>query len=372
MSQQPPSGSGGFSTRRFIYSKLRQLESSGPCLQFRAERYRRPNEDTPGERVLVKRVQDTEDLLAQRRLLEEASVMMLLDHPAIPRVLEVAQHTAGPHLVLEYVEGMTLERVLNKAAKRKQPLSEPFAATVAAAVADALHHAHTRVDESGKPLHLVHRGISPRTLRVTEGGGIKLSDFSAVRTAPPGVASTNPHVLKGEVEYAAPELLRTETPDGRADLFSVGLVLVEMLTLQHLYDPPRQVKPPRLRGLFSKLRGLVHAEQAGWGNPAELAARAARLQPTEVARVLSHVSAPLREIALQALRTRPEERYATAAVLREALRGFLGKSHPHYGAVEVVREVRQVVAMAAREHGVMETSEATLPAAFRRQPPAYN
>lgn len=372
MSQQPPSGSGGFSTRRFIYSNLRQLESSGPCMQFRAERHRRPSEDTPGEPVLVKRVQDTEDLRAQRRLLTEASVMLLLDHPAIPRVLEVAKHTTGPHLVLEYVEGMTLERVLNKAARRKQPLSEPFAASVAAAVADALHHAHTRVDESGKPLHLVHRGVSPRTIRVTESGGFKLCDFSAVRTAAPGVASTNPHLLKGEVEYAAPELLRAETPDGRADIFSVGLVLVELLTLQHLYDPPRQVKPPRLRGLFSKLRGLVHAEQAGWGDPAELAARAARLSPAEVARVLSHVSAPLREIILQALRIRPEERYATAAALRDALRGFLGKNHSDYGPEEVVREVRQVVTMAARERGVMQTSEATLPVVFRRQPPAYN
>jgi eukaryotic-like serine/threonine-protein kinase len=201
-------------------------------------------------------------------------------------------------------------------------------------------------------------------------GGFKLSDFSAVRAAAPGVVSTDPHLLKGEVEYAAPEILRAETPDGRADIFSLGLVLVELLTLQHLYDPPRQAKPPRLRGLFAKLRGLVHAEKVGWGDPAELAARAARLQPEEVARVLSYVSAPLREITLQALRVSPEERYATAAALRDALRGFLGKNHSHYGPEEVVREVRQVVTMAGREHGGMETSEATIPAAFRRQPPA--
>jgi eukaryotic-like serine/threonine-protein kinase len=145
---------------------------------------------------------------------------------------------------------------------------------------------------------------------------------------------------------------------------------VEMLTLQHLYDPPRQVWAPRPQGLFAKLRGRLLAEKPGWAEPAELAARAARLQPAEVARVLAYVSAPIREITLRALRVNPDERYPTAAALRDALREFLRQQHPAYGAEEVVGEVRQVVTLAAREHGVVDTSHATIPAAFRRQPPA--
>ena len=143
-----------------------------------------------------------------------------------------------------------------------------------------------------------------------------------------------------------------------------------MLTLQYLYDPPRQVRPPRPQGLFAKLRGLVRAEEPGWTEPAELAARAARLRPAEVARVLSHVSEPLRCITLRALHVRPDERYTTAAALRDALREFLGQQPSQYGSREVVREVRQVIADGARERGVMDTSEDSLPEAFRRQPPA--
>jgi serine/threonine-protein kinase len=263
---------------------------------------------------------------------------------------------------------MTLERVLNKAAKRHQPLSEPFAASAAAAVADALHHAHSRADESGKSLHLIHRGVSPRTLQITERGGLTLRDFGAVRAAAPGAVSTDRLVLKGEVEYAAPELLRAERSDGRADVFSLGLVLVEMLTLQHLYDPPRQARPPRLRGFLATLRGRLRAETPQWGEPAKLAERAASLQPKEVAHVLAQVSAPLREIILRSLRVNPEERYPTAAALRDDLRAFLQEHHPHHGAEEIVREVRQVVTHAAREHGDVQTSEETIPAAFKRLP----
>lgn len=371
MSQQPPPESGspvaeGFSTRGFTYSHLAGFETRGPCLLFRAERQRRRSQATPGEPVLVKRVRSTQDMRARHRLLAEASVLLMLDHPAIPRVLEVAEHAAGPHLVLEYAEGMMLERVLNKAAKRKQPLSESFAAFVAAEVADALHHAHTRTDESGKPLQLVHRAVSPRTLLLTGGGAVRLNDFGAFRAAAAGRQSTDSTVVKGEVDYAAPELLRAEAPDGRADIFSLGLVLVEMLTLQHAYDLPEVVNLPRPRGPFTKLLGRVRAERPSWAEPAELAARAALLKPAVLARTLAPVSEPLRDIIMRALRISPDERYAAAAEMRDALRALLHQQHPGHGPEAVVREVRQVVAMAAREHGVVDTSDDTIPAAFRR------
>ena len=373
MSQQSPPQSGspveaGFSTRGFTYSNLADFETRGPCLLFRAERQRRRSQAPTGEPVLVKRVQNTQDMRARRRLLAEASVLLLLDHPAIPRVLEVAEHSTGPHLVLEYVEGMLLEWVLNKAAKRKQPLSEPFAAFVAAEVADALHHAHTRTDESGKPLQLVHRAISPRTLMLTGSGAVKLNDFGAVRSVAPGQQSTDGAVLKGEVDYAAPEVLRAGVPDGRADIFSLGLVLVELLTLRHPYDLPQVVKPPRLRGLFAQVLGRVCAERPSWAEPADLAARAALLKPAVLARILAPVSEPLRGIISRALRVSPDERYAAATEMRDALRALLRQQHPGYGPEAVVREVRQVAAMAAREHGVVDTSEHTLPAAFKRLP----
>jgi eukaryotic-like serine/threonine-protein kinase len=316
--------------------------------------------------VLIKRLQSSE-LSARRRLLHEASILLMLDHPAIPRVLEVADPSGQPHLVLEHVEGMSLERVLNKAARRGQPMSEAFAAYVALQVAHGLHHAHTRMDERGTPLRVVHRSISPSTLWVTEEGTVKLIDFGAVRAEVPGIRSTDGQVLKGAAGYAAPEVLCMEAPDARADIFSLGLVLVEMLSLQHLYDPPRASPRVGLRGLFAKLRGRLLAEEPAWVDAAELAARAARLKPAEVERALAQVAEPLREMAKRALRVNPAERYPTAAAFGEELRDFLKARHAAYGPAQVVLEVRSVQQMAAREHGIMQTSGDPVPRAFGRQ-----
>jgi hypothetical protein len=116
------------------------------------------------------------------------------------------------------------------------------------------------------------------------------------------------------------------------------------------------------------LLGRVRAETPHWAEPAELAARAALLKPAVLVRTLAAVSEPLRDIIMRALRISPDERYAAAAEMRDALRALLHQQHSGYGPEAVVREVRQVVANAAREHGVVDTSEDTIPAAFRRLP----
>ncbi|MBN1206170.1 MAG: serine/threonine protein kinase [Myxococcaceae bacterium] len=357
----------GFKAGAFTYAFVRELATRGPASIFLATRYHL--QERLQEQVLIKRLHDSKDRSARLRLLEEARLGLTLRHPAITRVLEVAVHDGRPHLVMEYVEGLSLDRVVNKAARRHQPVSAPFAAYVAAEIADALHYAHTRTDEHGHPLQLVHRDVSPRNILLSASGAVKLGDFGAALTAAPERPRTDGPMLKGDVAYAAPEVLRLEPPDARADVFSLGLILMELLTFQHPYYPPEQAARAPLVGLFAELHGRLRAEEPGWTDPAELAAIATRLHPADVERAAAHVPAPLRQVMARALRVPPHERYATAAVMRDELRHSLATSHGRYGPAEVVAELRDVLAMAAREHGEVQTSHEPIPTALRAQRP---
>jgi serine/threonine-protein kinase len=236
-------------------------------------------------------------------------------------------------------------------------------------VADALAHAHGVTDEAGRPLRLVHRDVSPANITVSRRGEVKLTDLGAVLTRGPSRQRTAAHTLKGAVGYAAPEVLRLERPDARADVFSLGLVLVEMLTGTHLLDLPRQSEPVPVTGVFRKLLGKIWTEQDTWDDPAQLAAQAARLRLEDVAQVTQQVPAPLRAVAQRALRVNPAERYSTAAELRDELRSYLANARPGYGPAQLVSEVRKLRVRPRGDRNPVESSQESLPPDFRHAPP---
>ncbi len=176
-------------------------------------------------------------------------------------------------MVIEYVECRSLETVLSVAALRQRPLSEPFACHVVSEVADALHHAHTRTDEAGRPLGIIHRDISPETIRVGTSGEVKLVDFGVASSLLPGREATTAGVLRGDIAYASPERMRLEKVDHRSDLFSLGLVLLELLTSRHLFDledveqAAQQEEAPGSSPLSE-----LHCEEPSWVPIAQMAA----------------------------------------------------------------------------------------------------
>ncbi|MFP2933361.1 protein kinase domain-containing protein, partial [Pyxidicoccus sp. 3LG] len=184
------------------YELVRFLIPRGPGEMLLARRH---YADTPGDLVVIKRLQDAGDALGRARLREEVKLLMRLSHPAIAQVFLVRVHEGSPHLVMEYVEGQSLETLTSFAALRRRPLSEAFAAYVGAEVADALHHAHTLEDGRGLPLGIVHRDVSPRTLRLDVHGRVKLSDFAMAWAKLPGRVGTEAHVVRGDLAYASPE-----------------------------------------------------------------------------------------------------------------------------------------------------------------------
>ena len=320
------------------YELVRFLGPRGPGEMLLARRH---YADTPGDLVVIKRLQDAGDTLGRARLREEVKLLMQLSHPAIAQVFLVRVHEGSTHLVMEYVEGHSLETLTSFAALRRRPFSEAFGAYVGAEVADALHHAHTLEDARGQPLGIVHRDVSPRTLRLDVHGRVKVADFAMAWAKLPGRVGTEGHVVRGDLAYASPEALARRPLDGRSDLFSLGVVLLEVLTGLHLLDLEDVERAARVTGPLPAAEMLL-AEVPSWLPAPQMAARMACLTPEHVERATQGLSGPMRAILSRLLRREPTERFQSGLELRDALRGVLGGLGYTYGPREAEREAAQV------------------------------
>ncbi|MFB1480657.1 serine/threonine protein kinase [Corallococcus sp. RDP092CA] len=320
----------------FEFVRKLEVRSTGELLMLARRRYR----GGLGGPVVIKRLRNPSGFVERRRLVEEVELTYRLNHPGIAKVYHLKAYRGVPHVVMEYVEGRSLDTVLNLVAMRRKPMSPAFGAWVVSEVAEALHHAHTLRDEWNRPLGIVHRDVSPRNLRLGVHGEVKLTNFTAAYSTLPGREITSRPLVKGDVAYASPEALRREPVDARSDLFSLGLVLLEVLTGTHplaqgddvaLPPPP---DPP-----------LVQAQGPTWMPLTEVAARMARVGPEEVEQLASDVPEGLRAVVVRALRQAPADRFGTAAELASALREWLREHAPAYGRQALAEEVAE----AARE-----------------------
>ncbi len=305
--------------------------------------------------VVVKRLQDPRSFDLSQRLVEEVQLAFRLHHPAIAQVYGMPIFGDVPHVIMEYVEGPSLETLHTAACMRRRPLSVPFALFLASEVADALHHAHTLRDkaEGGRPLGVIHRDVSPRNIRVErETGGVKLTDFGAAFSKIVGREETPEQLVKGDLVYASPEYLHCAPMDARSDVFSLGLVLLETLTNRHLFTMTHVMQkpgsPPPAAPPGAK------AEEEGNFSLAEMKALVDGYTPEDVARETEGLPEPVRAIVHRALQRDAAARYATAEELRHQLRTQLIALAPGYGRREAAEELAAVIseASAAREAGV--------------------
>jgi eukaryotic-like serine/threonine-protein kinase len=204
-----------------------------------AEAYLALSGELPGLRtlVVVKRILPHLSANDQfvRMFLDEARIGALLDHPNIPRIIEVGHDEDGYFLAMEAVPGKTLSAILRRAARREHPLGQADAAFIVARAAAALGYAHALTDADGRPLNIVHRDVSPENILVSFEGAVKVIDF--------GIASVHGRMsetlvggLKGKVEYMSPEQAAGAPVDRRSDVFSLGIVLWEALSGRRLFN----------------------------------------------------------------------------------------------------------------------------------------
>lgn len=217
------------------YQIIRRLQKGGMAELYLA---RQLAEGGYEKIVAVKRVLPhlAEDAAFVRMFLNEARLAAGLDHSNIAHVLDFGSEGPEHYLVLEYVHGRSVLEVLREAGKQGG-LPLPCALTIIHEVAAALHYAHDKAGPDGRPLGLVHRDVSPSNVLVSYDGEVKLVDFGIAK-ATAHTRATQSGTIKGKLAYMAPEQVRGEALDRRADVFSLAVVAYELCTGRRCFVAP--------------------------------------------------------------------------------------------------------------------------------------
>ena len=290
-------------------------------------------------RVILKRVQMPPEDERRQRAVEEVRLATRLRHPGIVQVYGLEDYQGVPYVVMEHTEGVFLATAMETALLLGRTLTPAHAVYIAAEVADALHYAWNSQGEDGRPLHLVHRAVSPTSIRLEFGGRVTLTDFGVAYSRMVGRLDTPSKVLRAELAYAAPEVMRRQKPDGRADLYSLGMVLLEILSGQYPLDPPDVNVPFSGSAEVSRYNARVRPERPTWTSAGELANRILSFGPDDVERVAAQVTEPLKCILHKVLHAHPDDRYQTAGEMRDKLRAWLSSQDKSFGLSEAAAEL---------------------------------
>ncbi len=252
--------------------------------------------------LVVKRIlthmSDNEQFV--QMFLDEARVTALLQHANIVRVWEFGKIGTNYFLAMDCVEGKDGKLVLRKLFERRKMLPREFAVYIAAEAAKGLDYAHRKSTNAGQMMNIVHRDVSPSNLIVSYAGEVKVADFGIVQSSMV-VETTTKGTLKGKVEYMSPEQAMGEALDRRSDIFSLGIVLWEMLTGRRAFKTDNEIKT------LDKVRA-VDVERASVVNPT--------------------VPARLSDIVSRCLEKNPDDRYQDARELHSDLLNFLYPATP--------------------------------------------
>ena len=268
--------------------------------------------------VVIKRI--LPHLAADKELvllfLDEARIIANLRHPNLIQVLELGSDENGPYLVMEYLEGESLAGLCRRLAMRNEELPPGLAAHIVAEACAGLHAAHETQTPEGQALELVHRDISPENIFVTYSGAVHVIDFGIAATTT-RVSRTETGMVRGKVEYLAPEQVHGEALDRRTDVFAMGIVLFETASGRRAY------------------RRSNHA-QAMMAIVSEPAPRLTVAQPG--------APAALDAICARALSKDPRDRFQTAADMRRELVGYIRKQTIEDGGERLGRLMKHLFA----------------------------
>lgn len=222
---------------------------------------------------------------------QEARAASALNHPGVCTIHDVDKHRDRPFIVMEYLEGETLR---NKSRKRGLTMKEAVACGIL--IADALAPAHA--------VGIVHRDVTPANLFITLDRRIKLLDFGIAKFVPADLGTlqrskTNRLTLTGTVHYMSPEQALCREVDARSDIFSVGVVLYEMLAGRRPFNGP---------DITSTINCIIKAV------------------PEPLGSVAPNVPAAIQAVVNRCLEKCPEQRYQSAEELRDDLKSAAAAS----------------------------------------------
>lgn len=232
---------------------------------------------------------------------DEARLSALLDHPNIVQTHKVGEFEDRHFLVMEYLEGVPLSKLV-RAAYKTSKLAPHLAVFIATEVLNGLAYAHDAVDLDGDQLEIVHRDVSPNNVFITRQGSIKLLDFGIARATNRDTTSDG-SVVRGKLAYIAPEQAKGEQVNRRADLFSLGVVMWELLTGYRLFKGETEAET---------IRKTIASD----------------ISPPSQYR--EEIPPELDAVVMKALERDPDNRFANASEMRRPLEAWLQQnSTPH-------------------------------------------
>ncbi|MDB4961597.1 MAG: serine/threonine protein kinase [Myxococcales bacterium] len=256
-------------------------------------------------RALERGIEGFERMVALKRLLphlaedasfikafvREAKLASLLNHVNIVHIFELGRVGTEYFISMEYIDGKDIRRILRHARKVTGPPPVNVTVGLLLQLCDALEYAHTKSDDRGQPLMLVHRDVSPSNVIVTRAGHVKVIDFGIAK-AQSSQLRTQTGRVKGKLAYMAPEAISGKDLDARSDLFACGVIAHELLTARPLFASKNEYQT-----LLKVQRGdIMPPSTFNQGCPPELDA-----------------------IVLKALARDPDQRYSSATEIRDAL-----------------------------------------------------
>ncbi len=234
--------------------------------------------------------------------IDEAKVALRLNHPNIVQVYGFESDGPSLLLVMEHIDGVDLSALMHGVHGRGEKIPHGLAAWIGRELARGLHYAHERTDEDGSPLDIVHRDVSPGNVLISHEGIVKLGDFGIAKART--LSGEDEGAIKGKFAYMPPEQARAEVVDRRADVYSLGIVLGEMLAGRSLFE--------------------------GVGAGMDLLPRLRKGDTPKVDTVLADVPQGLREIVGTMLAPERTQRFSSAREVAEALSRFLRVQHEEW------------------------------------------
>ncbi len=195
------------------------------------------------KRVAVKRILPSaaEDAAFVRMFIDEASLAARLSHPNIVQVFDFGEDVGELFLAMELVEGTSLSRLLRALVNRSESMSLQATLYVIAQAARALDYVHRVRGDDGELLGLVHRDVSPGNILLTRTGHVKLADFG-IACSRMAERHTGKNDLRGKLGYMSPEQVQSKLLDGKSDVFTLGVVLAELLIGEPLFGAGAQLE----------------------------------------------------------------------------------------------------------------------------------
>ncbi len=281
------------------YYLIDRIATGGMAEIFKAKSY-----STAGFEKLqvIKRIlshlSDNEEFVDM--FIDEAKISVSLQHANIVQIYDFGKIRENYFISMEWIDGKDVKQLLRKLAGRRKLLPEEFAVYIAHETCKGLYFAHNKTNLQGDNLQIIHRDMSPSNVLVGFEGDVKVADFGIAK-AEMSQYTTKDGVLKGKFEYMSPEQAHGQALSQQSDIFSVGIILYEMLTGRRLFKTE------------SELMTLEKIKSVDIGPPSS---------------VNPNISARMDKLVMKALTADTNERYADASEFGQALLDYMYPQAP--------------------------------------------